>query len=134
MKVFNILTCDQIPEIKHMVSDYLILDTLSMAHGAWSLASDTWPLTPDTWNLEPGTWHLGPGTWNLRTWHLKLATWHLKPGTCAPDTCFSNLSFCIYKKHTSAAAYMFRLTFLCILYSLYIVYVYKKHTKIVSVS
>ena len=40
----------------------------------------------------------------------------------------------VYKKHTSAAAYMIRLTFVYILYSLYIVCMYKKHTKVVSVS
>ena len=40
----------------------------------------------------------------------------------------------VYKKHTSAAAYMIQLTFVYILYSLYIVCMYKKHTKVVSVS
>ena len=40
----------------------------------------------------------------------------------------------VYKKHTSAQAYMIPLTFAYILYSLYIVCMYKKHTKVVSVS
>ena len=40
----------------------------------------------------------------------------------------------VYKKHTPAAAYMIRLTFVHILYSLYIVCMYKKHTKATSVS
>ena len=39
-----------------------------------------------------------------------------------------------YKKHTAAAAYMIWLTFVYILYSLYIVFMYKKHAKALSVS
>ena len=39
----------------------------------------------------------------------------------------------VYKKHTSAA-HMIQLKFFYILYSLYIVCIYKKHTKVVSVS
>ena len=45
-----------------------------------------------------------------------------------------NVEVLYTKKHTSAAAYMIRLTFVYILYSLYIVCMYKKHTKVVSVS
>ena len=40
----------------------------------------------------------------------------------------------VYKKHTSAAAHMIQLTFVYILYSLYIVCMFKKHMKAVSVS
>ena len=39
-----------------------------------------------------------------------------------------------YKKHTSTAAYMIQLAFVYILYSLYIVWMHKKHTNAVLVS
>ena len=42
--------------------------------------------------------------------------------------------FCIYKKHTSLATSMSQLTFIHILYSLYIVCMYNKHTEAISVS
>ena len=45
-----------------------------------------------------------------------------------------NVEFLLIQKHTTAVAYMIRLTFVYILYSLYIVRIYKKHTKAVSVS
>ena len=40
----------------------------------------------------------------------------------------------VYIKHTSAGVYMIRLTFVYILYSLYIVCMYKKHINVVSVT
>ena len=40
----------------------------------------------------------------------------------------------VYIKHTLAGAYMILLTFVYILYSLYIVCMYEKYTKTVSVS
>ena len=45
-----------------------------------------------------------------------------------------NVGFLYIQKHTSAAAYLIRLTFVYILYSLYYVCMYKKHTKAISVS
>ena len=40
----------------------------------------------------------------------------------------------VYKNHTSAAAYMIQLTFVFILYGLYISYIYKRRRKAVSLS
>ena len=39
VKVFDILTWDLIPEIRHMVHGYLIPHTWSVAHGTWHLTS-----------------------------------------------------------------------------------------------
>ena len=105
---------------------YLERGTCNLAPATWSLGSDVWQLTPDTYNLEHDTWnqivdpwlsnpwHLERGTWNLAsdvwnltsdtwnltpgTWHLKPRTWHLTPGTCAPDSCVSNLPHRIFEK------------------------------------
>lgn len=43
-------------------------------------------------------------------------------------------SLCIYKKHSLAAIYIILLLFIYILYSLSIVFIYKKHAKTVLVS